>query len=297
MAGMTLAQSANLTQDVLQKGVIEVMVKESKILQLLPFMNVVGSGYAYNLLGDYGTAEFRAVNAGMQNIKTFSTVQQVAVITRMINEAVIDNYIAQVESNVNDIMAIEVALKAKNMAYTYEKTFIHGDGQNNSFKGLLALVNEYKTLQGIGDEGTGVDQTFEATEDLEDDLDVLLDMVKGGAEAIILNKKMRRALTKVSRGRIRTTPIEAVGQNGLQIEAYGDVALLVVSDEILADDYVIALRFGAREAVCGLQNGSIVVKDLGELESLPQQKTRIEWYCGLAVFDPKTVAVRVPKQG
>lgn len=294
MAGMTQAQSIKLTQDELQKGVIEVMVKESKLLQLLPFMNIQGSGYTYNLLGKYGTAEFRPINGGKTQIESFDVVPQTEVLARIINEAVIDNFLVQVESNINDLMAIEVELKAKDMAYTYEKCFINGDGLNNTFEGLLKKVEKYKTLIGIGEEGIGVDQTIVATASLEDDLDELLDMVQGGADAIVLNKKMRRNLTKSLRDKLRYAPLEAVKQLGLQIEYYGTVAIITVDEDILQDDYIIAVKFGIKEAVCGLQNGSIQVRDLGELETLPQSKTRMEWYCSMACFNPKAVAVRVP---
>ena len=64
MAGISLAQSARMTNDVLQAGVIEVLATESKLLQLLPFMNVQGSGYTYNIEKNLGNAQFRKVNGG-----------------------------------------------------------------------------------------------------------------------------------------------------------------------------------------------------------------------------------------
>jgi hypothetical protein len=39
------------------------------------------------------------------------------------------------------------------------------------------------------------------------------------------------------------------------------------------------------EGVNGLQNGSIDVRDLGELQTAPVYRTRLEWYSGLAVFN------------
>ena len=41
---LTLAESAKLTNDVLLKGVIETIVKESPILQVMPFVEIVGNG-------------------------------------------------------------------------------------------------------------------------------------------------------------------------------------------------------------------------------------------------------------
>jgi len=36
--------------------------------------------------------------------------------------------------------------------------------------------------------------------------------------------------------------------------------------------------------VCGLQNGTIDVRDLGEQQVKPVYRTRLEWFVGLGVF-------------
>ena len=41
---MTKAEAAKLTQDLLLRGVIETIIKESQVLQLLPFMEMKGTG-------------------------------------------------------------------------------------------------------------------------------------------------------------------------------------------------------------------------------------------------------------
>jgi hypothetical protein len=41
---MTKVEAAKLTQDLLLRGVIETVVKESQLLQLLPFMDMNGTG-------------------------------------------------------------------------------------------------------------------------------------------------------------------------------------------------------------------------------------------------------------
>ena len=53
------------------------------------------------------------------------------------------------------------------------------------------------------------------------------------------------------------------------------------------------MRFGEDEtdqAVTGLTNGGVMVDDLGFLESKPAYRTRIEFYCGLALFGGKAAA-------
>ena len=50
---------------------------------------------------------------------------------------------------------------------------------------------------------------------------------------------------------------------------------------------IYAVKFGQDEgdqAVTGLTNGGVQVYDLGEIDAKPAYRTRIEFYCGLAVF-------------
>ena len=302
MAGISLAQSARMTNDVLQAGVIEVLATESKLLQLLPFMNVQGSGYTYNIEKNLGSAQFRKVNGGY----TIGAIETIPVTERIVilgDEAVVDTYQIAVESDINNLMAIEVALRTKAIAHKFEKCFIDGgkatdagvpsESKANEFVGILTRYTETAPAN-IPSEALPMfkAQVIEKTEDLIADLDTLLDMVAGGADCLIMNKKTRRQLT--AKGRAFCDYRQ--GEFGTQFVQYGGVDIVDVDGDLLADDVIIAARFGAKEAVCGLQNGGVRVTALGEMEVQPQLKTRIEWFVGLAVFNPKTVAIRKAAQ-
>lgn len=298
MAGISLAQSARMTNDVLQAGVIEVLATESKLLQLLPFMNVQGSGYTYNIEKNLGNAQFRKVNGGYN----YGAIETIPVTERIVilgDEAIVDTYQIAVESDINNLMAIEVALRTKAIAHKFEKCFISGgtaagsgvpsETAANEFVGILTRYTE-ATPANIPSEALPLytAQVITKTEDLIGDLDTLLDMVAGGADALIMNKKTRRQLTAKGRAFCEYRQ----GEFGTQFLQYGGVDVIDLDGELLADDIIIAAKFGAKEAVCGLQNGGVRVTALGEMESQPQLKTRIEWFVGLAVFNPKAVAVR-----
>ena len=197
-------------------------------------------------------------------------------------------------------MAIEVALRTKAIAHKFEKCFINGGSATttagvpsetvaNEFVGILPRYTE-ATPANIPSEALPLytAQVITKTEDLIGDLDTLLDMVAGGADALIMNKKTRRQLTAKGRAFCEYRQ----GEFGTQFLQYGGVDVVDIDGELLADDIIIAAKFGAKEAVCGLQNGGVRVTALGEMESQPQLKTRIEWFVGLAVFNPKAVAVR-----
>lgn len=298
MAGISLAQSARMTNDVLQAGVIEVLATESKLLQLLPFMNVQGSGYTYNIEKNLGSAQFRKVNGGY----TIGAIETIPVTERIVilgDEAVVDTYQIAVESDINNLMAIEVALRTKAIAHKFEKCFINGGATAGSGVPSETVANEFVGILTRYTEAAPANipaaalpmftaQVIEKTDDLIADLDTLLDMVAGGADCLIMNKKTRRQLTAKGRAFCEYRQ----GEFGTQFVQYGGVDIIDIDGDLLADDVIIAARFGAKEAVCGLQNGGVRVTALGEMEVQPQLKTRIEWFVGLAVFNPKTVAIR-----
>ena len=303
MAGISLAQSARMTNDVLQAGVIEVLATESKLLQLLPFMNVQGSGYTYNIEKNLGNAQFRKVNGGYN----YGAIETIPVTERIVilgDEAIVDTYQIAVESDINNLMAIEVALRTKAIAHKFEKCFIDGGKAAGSGVPSESVANEFVGILTRYTEATPANipsaalplfqaQVITKTDDLIGDLDTLLDMVAGGADCLIMNKKTRRQVT--AKGRAFCDYRQ--GEFGTQFVQYGGVDIVDVDGDLLADDVVIAAKFGAKEAVCGLQNGGVRVTALGEMESQPQLKTRIEWFVGLAVFNPKAVAIRKAAPG
>ena len=45
---LTILESAKLSNDVLQRGVIETFARNSAIMEMLPFMEIAGNSYKYN---------------------------------------------------------------------------------------------------------------------------------------------------------------------------------------------------------------------------------------------------------
>jgi hypothetical protein len=55
---LTLAEAAKLSNDVLLTGVVETIIKDSPVLQRLPFVEIVGNGLTYNRENAAATAAF-----------------------------------------------------------------------------------------------------------------------------------------------------------------------------------------------------------------------------------------------
>jgi hypothetical protein len=59
---LTLLEAAKLTQDPLKRGVIEIFPRTSAVLERLPFFNVDGMAYKYNIEETLPGIGFRGIN-------------------------------------------------------------------------------------------------------------------------------------------------------------------------------------------------------------------------------------------
>src|SRR5690606_40711602 len=59
---LTLIEAAKLSQDHLQRGVLETFVQESVVLDRIPFLTVQGNAYAWNKEASLPSVAFRDVN-------------------------------------------------------------------------------------------------------------------------------------------------------------------------------------------------------------------------------------------
>ena len=276
--GLNLTESAKLSTDMLQKGVILTMAKQSPVLEKLPFMEIVGNGYAYNLTDELPEVGFRAINNGYTESGA-SVSREVEHLVVLGGDVDVDCFIAKTRGNVNDIRAIQTELKAKATARAFENNFFKGDitTEANGFDGLDARLKKGK--------GTEIKGELSLNS-----LNELLDAVVDGADVLYMSKKTRRevmALLQASNHYIEN----ATDAFGRMVTMYGGKEIRPCEDGLVEDGKIYAVKFGQEQYVSGLTNGGIQVKDLGELETKPCYRTRIEFYCGLAVFHPKAFAV------
>ena len=53
---------------------------------------------------------------------------------------------------------------------------------------------------------------------------------------------------------------------------------------------IYAVKFSEGDMTWGIQEYPLEVRDLGELETLPVYRTRVDFPCGLATVDPRSLA-------
>src|SRR5688572_24135079 len=109
---LTLSESAKLSQDMLQRGVIETIVEESPMLRYMRWLQVEGNSFKYNQEATLGGASFFAVNATWTE-GTAAFTQKTASLAILGGDADVDNFIQRTRSDVQDQRAIQTALKAK----------------------------------------------------------------------------------------------------------------------------------------------------------------------------------------
>lgn len=134
---LTLSESAKLTHDQLQRGVIETFVQESPILDRLPLVQVEGSAFKYNEESSLPGVAFRAVNEAYPE-STGALNQRVETLAILGSDADVDKFIVQTRGNLNDQRAIQTHMKVKAASIHFADQFFNGDVEVNpkGFDGL-----------------------------------------------------------------------------------------------------------------------------------------------------------------
>ncbi len=186
---MTKAEAAKLANDLLLRGVIETIVKESAILQYLPFMPVTGTAVRYNREATMPAASFYAVgDTWTEATPTFT--EHTATLKILGGDADVDNFLAATYTDTNDIEAEVIASRAKAVAHRFSESFFVGDSSLNAeeFDGLGTLLpsssDQYLSM------GTNGGSLTLAR------LDELIDMVRPGRPDILLMAKRARRKLK-----------------------------------------------------------------------------------------------------
>ncbi len=281
---LTLAEAAKLSNDILLVGVIETVIYDSPILQVLPFIEIVGNGLTYNQENQPATASFYDVgDTWVESTPTFT--QKTATLKILGGDADVDNFLKATRSNIQDLEAAIVQLKAKAVQQKFEDTFINGDAEVDpkAFDGIDKLCVAEQTVS------MGVDG---ATLTLEK-LDELIDKIKGAKpEMLLMSRRSRRKLTTLSRaaGGVLVTDRNQFGQ---MVEFYDGIPIGVC--DWIADDKTVgsstdcstiyALQFGEGAAAGLTGPGGLQVERVGSLESRDASRTRVKWYVSMAVFN------------
>lgn len=301
LGALTLIEAAKLeTGDVYKSGVIELYAGSSDILLNLPFENIQGNALKYNRESAYPGIGFRGVNEAY----TAST----GILNPLTEALVIAGGDLDVDKFIVDTMGqsqrtVQESMKIRALSLAWTRKFIKGDTASDAreFDGLqVRVTGNQKIAAGTTDGGTAL-----SLAKLDEAIDQTLNPTH-----LIMSKAMARKFSAAGRatavsGYITYTP----DQLGRRMMMYNDLPILTVDldnagNSILGFDevsftssawggtatatsiYIVSM--GA-DSLTGIQNGGIDVRDLGELQTSPLFRTRVEWYNGLAAYNGRSV--------
>ncbi|MHC6592420.1 major capsid protein [Arthrobacter sp. C152] len=309
---VTLAQAATLSQNTLQRGVLETFVQASPVLDRLPLLDIEGNAYAYNEEGTLPGVAFRSVNEAYTE-STGTVNQRTESLVILGGDADVDRFIVKTRGNLNDQRAVQTAMKVKAASYKFQDTFFNGDVtvDPKSFDGLKKRLTGAQVLDAgtngapvLGNGSTDAQAFFDAL----DALVAAVPGIDGTNGAIYANSSILSKIRSAGRrlGGVDLVKEDITGKrvltwNGIPVLDPGSTA---AGATILAQNEtqgtasgtassIYAVKFGqgeADQAVTGLTNGGVMVDDLGMLQSQPVYRTRIEFYCGLGIFGGKAAA-------
>ena len=298
---LTLVEAAKLSQDDLQRGVIETFILESAVLDRIPLLDIEGNAYAYNEEATLPGVEFRAVNAAYAE-STGTVNQKTEKLVILGGDADVDTFIVQTRGNLNDQRATQTRMKVKAATIKFQDAFINGDVavDANSFDGLKKRLTGAQVIDAAANGLPVLGADDAARHAFLDKLDEAIAAVQGRPDALYMNAAIRSKIRSSARrlGKWDTSRDEF----GRKVDTYDDIPLLDIGKKadgteiipqtetqgasgVASSIYVV--RFGEDEsdqAVSGLTNGGVQTKDLGEVSDKPVFRTRIEFFCGLGVF-------------
>lgn len=296
---LTLIEAAKQAANggaVLRSSIIELYAQNSDILRTLPFISIQGNAYKYNREEALPGIGFRGVNeAYSEDIGVINPVTDPLVIAG--GDLDVDKFI--VATMGGDQRSTREAMKVKSLAHRWTKAFIKGDSASDprEFDGLqVRLTGTQKISAGSTSGGAALSLAK---------LDEVIDAVDDPTH-IIMNRSARRLLSAAA----RTTSVSGYityqqDEFGRQVAMYNGLPILIVDQDNTGTDvlqfneassagaatstsiYVVSFREGMLE---GIQNGGIQVTDLGELDTKPVYRTRVEWYAGVALEHPRAAA-------
>lgn len=304
---VSLLEATKSGGDMKKQGVVETIIQENPIIEMLPWLPFAGNALKHEEEGTLPNVQFRRVNEGYSS--SFGTDNEhfwgVAILG---GEIKVDRFLVDVVGSEKDIEAKQWTKLAKSNALRFGYEFFEGTGSVSSkgFKGLKTLISE-----GFGQ--SFANSTTGATVSL-DKMDEALDLFRnqGRPERALINRHHRRQITKAARTTHSGISLIDVGTDsfGKKVMFYDDIPFTIMGDVMDASGNIVAslpftedpgdatsdtssiyfIKFG-EDDVTGLlgKGGSFNVESFGELESGPQRMGRLEWYPGIAVFNPYSV--------
>ena len=308
----TLAELSKIETDTLRKSIIDAFIMESNVAELIPWETIGALATTIVRYQDLPSVGFRKINEGYAE-STGKFEQKVENISLCGLDIDTDKAVARAKNTIADARAIQQVMSMKAMSFSFNDKFINGDPQDNpeEYKGLSKRVDNINS-EGYTDQyidladttDSGILRTTAARHAFLDKLDNLIYSIKGhNPDYLLMNKKMLLALRSLLRQeklldntRDMFDRVVDVYQGARLVDIgvkSDQTTEIITNTETLgggsAETSIYAVKFGIGDMLWGIQEYPLEVEDLGELQTAPKYRTRVDWPLGLAITDPRSV--------
>jgi hypothetical protein len=288
-------EAEKLSNNDLQRGVIEEIVTLDDTFALLPFMRTNGKAYVHNRENTISEGTFLDPNATVtEGAATFTEVTTNLRI--LAGDVDVDKFLNETMSDTNDQLATQIALKAKALGRKWQATFINGDNGATAqeFDGLVSLVEAGQTIASTGTDGDALTLTK---------LDELADKIPYGPDAFIMNSAMIRQYRNLLR-----TVGGGTDANMLQLRNFDRPILTHNGIPILKNDFILsdeakgtmtdgssiyAVRMNEDDGVHGIFGGDsagIRIENIGTVQNKDAWRVRVKWYSAIVMKSTLSLA-------
>lgn len=276
---------------------VEQYANSAQLLQILPFNDVPSGVLPYNQEHVLPGIGFRGINEAFSE-STGVINPQVEVCKIAGGDLDVDRYLVNTQGP--QVRARQEMMKVKSLAHAWVRTFFKGNSITDPrvFDGLQTRVTG---TQLVSNAAAGAALSLAK-------LDEALDLVDGSNKVMFMNRTMRRRISAAA----KSTTISGFvtyepSAFGYQLMYYNDIPIYTIDwDEVDAQilDFTETSPDGSSSTSCtsiyicnigdmgvtGIQQAPMSVRDMGELQTQPVFRTRVEWASSFAIMSGRAVA-------
>ncbi len=289
---LTLIEAAKLeTGNVFRSAIIELYAGSSDLMRVMPFADIAGNALKYNREGTLPGVGFRGVNEAFSaSTGVINPLTEPLVIAG--GDLDVDRFILQT-MGMNQ-RSVQESMKVRALGLMLTRKVIKGDQTSDprEFDGLQTRITGNQLIAA----GATANGTALSLAKLDEAIDQTLNPTH-----LIMNKSMARKLTVAARTSSVAGNIDyTIDQFGRRVMAYNGIPIITLdldgegtailpfteaaTSGTATATSIYVVSFGG-DGVTGLQNGGIDVRDMGELQTAPVYRTRVEWFMGMAIFN------------
>lgn len=280
-------------------AVIRTIAQSSDLLANLPFQTIEGNALTYNVEQTLPGVAFRGINEAFpESTGIVNPVTETLVICG--GDIDVDTYLVDTGGQV--VRAEQTAQKLKALAHNVSYAMVKGDSETDprTMDGIQKRVFGTQIVESQNSpNSSGEVITWQKLSELRDKVT--------NPTHWLMTQQQRRDLEaglRAGSGAGSNSFIWGEDAFGRPIASYGGLPILIMdrNEDLfaaiganettpaggtgLSSIYCVSIRLGGFQ---GIQHAPPRVKDLGEINEKPVFRTRVQWYPGIAVKEPRAI--------